>query len=237
MSEWHDGGNSRGSCHDDNKDEHAPTHSDDPTRMSRSHRKRQRYESSSSDSGDDTDVPPKYSKTLTSSNKDEKNHKKKKKKKERKKDSKKKQKRDVDRRKKEAKKSARNRITPQSNTDMDNHQTTQPSITETTVNEPTAGRQSIGRDAIVHTEEGSQQNLGKARSLAPMTRAQYDAQQSIVREVYDEQTGRYRLIRGTGEVIERMVSRSQHLAINQQATRGDGGSFARSVMGAAIRRK
>ncbi|GAX29280.1 hypothetical protein FisN_16Hu290 [Fistulifera solaris] len=75
----------------------------------------------------------------------------------------------------------------------------------------------------------------QARRMAPMSREEYQAQQSTIREVYDEQTGRYRLVRGTGEIIESLVSRSQHENINRQATRGDGASFSRDVYRAAHR--
>lgn len=65
--------------------------------------------------------------------------------------------------------------------------------------------------------------------MAPMTREQYEAKRSEIREEYDAETGRYRLVRGTGEVLERIVSRDEHLAINRQATRGDGASFMRNL--------
>lgn len=76
----------------------------------------------------------------------------------------------------------------------------------------------------------------RAKSMVPMSREQYEAQKSIIREVYDEETGRTRLMRGTGEIIERIVSKSDHERINQQATRGDGSSYARHVFSATMRR-
>jgi hypothetical protein len=75
----------------------------------------------------------------------------------------------------------------------------------------------------------------KLQRMVPMSREQYEAQQSQIREVYDPESGRYRLVRGTGEIIERIVSRADHAAINKQATQGDGSSFARSVYQAAKR--
>ena len=66
-----------------------------------------------------------------------------------------------------------------------------------------------------------------------MTREQYQAQQSQIRQVWDEASGRMRLVRGTGEIVESIVSRSQHAAINQQATRGDGSFFAHNIHQAA----
>lgn len=77
----------------------------------------------------------------------------------------------------------------------------------------------------------------KRQRMAPMSREQYEAQQSQIRQVYDEATGRMRLIRGTGEILECIVSRSQHAAINRQATRGDGSSFARSIYHAASEKR
>jgi len=53
----------------------------------------------------------------------------------------------------------------------------------------------------------------KRNAMMPMTREQHEAQQSQIREVYDEESGRYRLVRGTGEIIERIVSRSDHFSI------------------------
>lgn len=76
----------------------------------------------------------------------------------------------------------------------------------------------------------------RAMMMVPMSREQYQAEQSKVREVYDEESGRYRLVRGSGEIIERIVSRSAHQEINRTATRGDGSSFSRSVYQALNRR-
>lgn len=76
---------------------------------------------------------------------------------------------------------------------------------------------------------GEKRATAAAAAMVPMTREQYEAQQSTVREVYDEETGRTRLVRGTGEIIERMVSRQDHERINQTATRGDGAGFSRTI--------
>jgi Nuclear RNA-splicing-associated protein len=77
----------------------------------------------------------------------------------------------------------------------------------------------------------------KSRVLAPMSKAQHEAEQSKIREVYDEESGRYRLVRGSGEVIERIVSQADHARINQAATRGDGASYARSIFQQASRKR
>ena len=77
--------------------------------------------------------------------------------------------------------------------------------------------------------EQQQQKAAKARMMMPMSLEEHQARQSIVREVYDPETGRTRLVRGDGEIIERIVSRDEHAAINRQATRGDGASFIRGI--------
>ena len=93
----------------------------------------------------------------------------------------------------------------------------------------------------------------KKRSMVPMTKDQYEEIQSVVREVWvglhprgatadrqtptnslpspqpqDPESGRMRLVKGTGEIIERIVSRDEHAQINRDATLADG------VHGAAV---
>lgn len=65
----------------------------------------------------------------------------------------------------------------------------------------------------------------KKRSMVPMTKEEYEKQQAQVRRVYDPETGRHRLVKGTGEVLEEIVSRDRHNAINKTATQGDGAFF------------
>ena len=77
-----------------------------------------------------------------------------------------------------------------------------------------------------------EQKAARAAKMVPMTREQYELQQSIVREVHDPDTGRARLVRGTGEIIERIVRREEHALINRIATSSDGRSFARGVASA-----
>lgn len=62
-------------------------------------------------------------------------------------------------------------------------------------------------------------------ALAPMTPQQYSSQKSQVRRQYDPQTGQYRLVRGTGEIIEQIVSKNQHQQLNKMATFADGHYF------------
>ena len=68
-----------------------------------------------------------------------------------------------------------------------------------------------------------------------MTQSRYLELQSQIREVTDPQTGRKRWVRGTGEVVERIVSRGEHAALNRSATLGDGTGYAADVMRAAAR--
>lgn len=63
------------------------------------------------------------------------------------------------------------------------------------------------------------------KSLKPMTKEDWDKQQSVIRKVYDPDTGRTRLIKGDGEVLEEIVTYNRHKEINKVATEGDGSSF------------
>ncbi|TPX32031.1 hypothetical protein SmJEL517_g04747 [Synchytrium microbalum] len=63
---------------------------------------------------------------------------------------------------------------------------------------------------------------GRRPVSRPQTKEEHVAQQSVVRDVLDPYTGRMRKIKGSGEVIESIVSREQHREINRLATRGDG---------------
>ena len=85
-----------------------------------------------------------------------------------------------------------------------------------------------------HEETIRNDKVAKGKKMIPMSKEQYDAQQSVVREVFDEETGRCRLVRGSGEIIERIVmNRTEHRQINRMATLGDGQSFARSITSVA----
>eukprot|EP00741_Cyanophora_paradoxa_P002721 tig00000624_g2641.t1 len=55
-------------------------------------------------------------------------------------------------------------------------------------------------------------------SARPPRAPEHQKKESVIRKVYDEETGRVRLVKGSGEIIERIVTREQHLAINHQAT-------------------
>ncbi|KAI8815804.1 uncharacterized protein EV422DRAFT_341142 [Fimicolochytrium jonesii] len=126
-----------------------------------------------------------------------------------------------------------------------------------------------GLEAVHHStrdvkdgERGRTAAHGKGRRpvAAPQTQAEYEKEQSHVREVFDPLSGRtscpfvalsfllrhilvrlhsplvfpfplilsfWRLVKGSGEIIERIVSRDEHLAINRTATQTDGSLYAR----------
>uniref|UniRef100_A0A2A4J5C7 ADP-ribosylation factor-like protein 6-interacting protein 4 n=1 Tax=Heliothis virescens TaxID=7102 RepID=A0A2A4J5C7_HELVI len=67
--------------------------------------------------------------------------------------------------------------------------------------------------------------MEKSKAMAPMTKEEWEKRQSVVRKVLDEESGRYRLIKGDGEVLEEIVSRDRHKQINRQATQADGAFF------------
>ncbi|XP_050680200.1 ADP-ribosylation factor-like protein 6-interacting protein 4 isoform X2 [Leptidea sinapis] len=67
--------------------------------------------------------------------------------------------------------------------------------------------------------------MEKSKAMAPMTKEEWEKKQSVIRRVLDEETGRHRLIKGDGEVLEEIVSYDRHKQINQQATRADGDFF------------
>ena len=69
----------------------------------------------------------------------------------------------------------------------------------------------------------------KRKAMVPMSREEYEKEQSKIREVYDPLSGRVRLVRGSGEIIERIVSSTTHRQINSQATSGDGYAFSRGI--------
>jgi len=65
----------------------------------------------------------------------------------------------------------------------------------------------------------------RAKAMAPISKKEWEKRQSVVRRIYDETSGRHRLIKGDGEVIEEIVNRERHKQINNIATRSDGEYF------------
>lgn len=66
---------------------------------------------------------------------------------------------------------------------------------------------------------------------APETKEEYEKRQSIVRRVIDEETGRSRLVKGDGEIIEEIVSKERHQQINKMATKIDASNFEKNILG------
>lgn len=66
----------------------------------------------------------------------------------------------------------------------------------------------------------------RAAAMRPMTKEEWEKKQNTIRRVYDPETGRNRLVRGDGEIIEEIVSKDRHKEINQQSTRGDAAYYA-----------
>lgn len=77
-------------------------------------------------------------------------------------------------------------------------------------------------------------DLMNNKARAPQSKEEYEARQKIIRKVVDPETGRTRLIKGDGEIIEEIVSRDRHKDINKQATAGDGRNFQNRTIGWAI---
>jgi len=84
----------------------------------------------------------------------------------------------------------------------------------------------LQRSAVVvsptEADVGPNISLSSSKIRAPMTKAEWEKQQSELRWVIDPETGRKRLIRGSGEVMEEIVSKERHRAINKEATAADG---------------
>ncbi|XP_048820037.1 ADP-ribosylation factor-like protein 6-interacting protein 4 isoform X1 [Lagopus muta] len=55
----------------------------------------------------------------------------------------------------------------------------------------------------------------RIQAMKPMTKEEWDARQSVIRRVVDPETGRTRLIKGDGEVLEEIVSKERHKEINK----------------------
>lgn len=152
----------------------------------------------------------------------------------------KRKKKKVRRKEKKRHKKSKKREHEKSNTDEgEKEEAIQPHPEHNTLNIPGESTRSQGSQAPEHAPTTSvlesPTESTRAR-LAPMSREEYEKEQSVVREVFDEESGRWRLVRGSGEIIERIVSRGDHQRINQRATQGDGSSFSKHINGALGRR-
>ncbi|XP_048411917.1 ADP-ribosylation factor-like protein 6-interacting protein 4 isoform X2 [Stegostoma tigrinum] len=87
----------------------------------------------------------------------------------------------------------------------------------------------ISREAVTSRLEVEQtekdEQKARIQAMRPMTKEEWDARQSVIRRVVDPETGRSRVIKGDGEVLEEIVSRERHKEINKLATMGDGFTF------------
>jgi hypothetical protein len=89
---------------------------------------------------------------------------------------------------------------------------------------------SNNRIAVFNNNDPPPPPQPEVKVRGPMTQCEYTKLQSQIREVIDPHTGRVRHVRGTGEIIERIVSREEHLRLNRNATAGDGSGFVRDIM-------
>lgn len=69
---------------------------------------------------------------------------------------------------------------------------------------------------------------------APETREAYEKRQSVIRRVVDHESGRTRLIKGDGEILEEIVTRDRHHEINKLATQTDGQVYQNKTIGWAV---
>lgn len=85
-------------------------------------------------------------------------------------------------------------------------------------------------DPLADTEIAvTDEQQARIQAMRPMTKEEWDAKQSVIRRVVDPDTGRTRLIKGDGEVLEEIVSHDRHREINKQATMGDGLSYQKRM--------
>ncbi|XP_013786454.1 ADP-ribosylation factor-like protein 6-interacting protein 4 [Limulus polyphemus] len=66
--------------------------------------------------------------------------------------------------------------------------------------------------------------------MVPMSKEEWEKQQTVVRRVKDPETGRNRLVKGSGEVLEEIVSYERFKEINKKATSGDGAFFQKQLV-------
>lgn len=106
--------------------------------------------------------------------------------------------------------------------------------TTTTKPDPYHGNKYKTKDTVKEKtcidKEDDLQHEHRRQRMIPMSKQDYEQQQSQIRHVFDAASGRMRLVRGTGEIIESIVSRAQHESTNRMATAHDGCFFAGSTM-------
>jgi len=88
------------------------------------------------------------------------------------------------------------------------------------------------RDGLMDEADcGPPISLMNTKARAPQTKEDYDKIQSNIRRVVDPESGRTRLIKGDGEILEEIVTRDRHKAINRNATKADGEFFQSRTVG------
>ncbi|KAL7314891.1 hypothetical protein PS15m_006406 [Mucor circinelloides] len=80
------------------------------------------------------------------------------------------------------------------------------------------------------SKEKSSKKTATDKAMIPMTKDEYEKKRSIITTEYDAQTGRMRRKRATGEILESIVTKEQHLKINKMSTLMDGLSYQRQVI-------
>uniref|UniRef100_A0A673L1Q4 ADP-ribosylation factor-like protein 6-interacting protein 4 n=1 Tax=Sinocyclocheilus rhinocerous TaxID=307959 RepID=A0A673L1Q4_9TELE len=84
-------------------------------------------------------------------------------------------------------------------------------------------------EAKVHGRVMTDEQKASFCTKRPMTKEDYEAKQSVIRRVLDPETGRTRLVRGDGEILEEIVSKERPKEINKKATKGDGDAFQKRL--------
>ncbi|KAG2172788.1 hypothetical protein INT43_000135 [Umbelopsis isabellina] len=87
-----------------------------------------------------------------------------------------------------------------------------------------AHRHKCDKNKRSESKTSGDQNNKKAIRV-PQSKSEYDQEQSVVRKVVDPETGRTRLVKGSGEIIEEVVSKEKQREINRMATLTDGLSY------------
>ncbi|KAJ3252972.1 hypothetical protein HDU77_004834 [Chytriomyces hyalinus] len=135
-----------------------------------------------------------------------------------------------------SKKDASSSFTAWMHDDSDLRQPAKPANTNqpTHQHQPDVVKRKTSIDSIPKQQRPSVSSSRKSSVMAPQRPEEHVAEMNKLRRELDPMTGRIRLIKGTGEVVEEIVTKKQHLEINQQATRGDGAAYS-SILHSLVR--
>ncbi|KAI9023022.1 nuclear RNA-splicing-associated protein-domain-containing protein [Phycomyces nitens] len=78
-------------------------------------------------------------------------------------------------------------------------------------------------------KETKKSSVQKRAPMVPKTKESWEKERLVIKREYDPQTGRTRLVRATGEILETIVSREQQYQINKAATIGDGIAYQTQI--------